>query len=122
MGRRTVPGRGDRRVEQSKRSRTMSRRSHDVYQDHYMLAWAEADQARMRSLCAEERLSRQVRATRSAGLHRRLATLLRPVRAGMELLAGLPTCVADNDCGTGWSIIARARCYPTMHVDGLTLY
>jgi hypothetical protein len=99
---------------------TMSRQNHDVYRGHYLLVWAEADQARLRRLGAEGRLCRQLRAARSAGVRCWLAALLRPFSAGLRLLVGLPTGVDGSGCG--WSSIARARCYPTVHADGLTAH
>src|SRR5207244_2126999 len=50
------------------REDTMSHQSHDVFQGHYLLRWAETHQATMRRRAAEAHLAQQVRVSQPVGL------------------------------------------------------
>jgi hypothetical protein len=61
----------------------MSRQNHDPYEHHYLLTWAETDQARLRGLVAQERLARQVSQARLASRRPGWTARLRQAGAGL---------------------------------------
>ena len=73
----------------------MSHQSHDVWQGHYLLRWAEAQQATMQRRAAEAHLARQVRASQPVGLRpvavlRRVGTQVRVTVRGWVVGTATP--------------------------------
>jgi hypothetical protein len=92
----------------------MSRQNHDPYEHHYLLSWAETNQAQLRGLAAQEHLAQQMSQVKSAGRRAGLAARLRQVSVGLWMAlhgkAAPPASVTSGATPAGAAYEFRVSC------------